>query len=550
MPAKLIIEQCDKVSKWAIGYAGALERSAGDEEDDQESGGSSGGRPGHRTTALAHTFHALAGHASTLAKLIEGHGDSIAEPQLTRLLHASQENTISYRPRIEADGGPLLVGSLAEITRPVARLIWLGTGTDDPAGSPWTALDLERLRACGIDMDDGGRALRALRSAERAGLRHVTGNLLTVTLPADEESRPHPVWLQAEEALSPERGEGLPSPLPIEQLIAGEIDDDISPWRLETETHVAEPPQPQRHEWTVDPALLTDRTMSSASSLTMRLSCPLQWVLHYRARLRASSIAGLPGSFLLKGSFCHQILEDVFGEGGTLPSESAARAAVKKRFDERLPHDAAPLAQPTSWGESLALRQELMEAAATLVKALSAGDYQVAAMEQKVSGEIAGRELIGYIDCLARRADGREAVIDFKYAGRKHHDHLAEGRAVQLATYAAARAQEAGVIEVAVAYLILCNSNFHTPEGSPLIGSRRGDIVEGAPAIDTVWNEFVEAVSTTDAWLGGGEPIPARPLQDPEEWPVGTELVVKEKEADRACMYCSFDLLCGRTELE
>ena len=53
---------------------------------------------------------------------LESEAGSITEPQLARLLHASQENSISYRPHIEADGGPLLVGSLADITRPVSRM--------------------------------------------------------------------------------------------------------------------------------------------------------------------------------------------------------------------------------------------------------------------------------------------------------------------------------------------------------------------------------------------------------------------------------------------
>jgi len=223
---------------------------------------------------------------------------------------------------------------------------------------------------------------------------------------------------------------------------------------------------------------------------------------------------------------------------------------VKKRFEARLPRDAAPLAQPTSRGESLAMKNQLIDSAAVLVKALHAGGYQVAAMEASVHGEIAGRELIGYIDCLARRPDGSEAVIDFKFAGRKYRALLEEGRAVQLATYAAARAQEAGIESVAVAYLILCDSRLHTPEGSPLAGSRRGDIVDGAPGIESVWNDFVAAIEAADSWLDGSEPVTARPLQDPEEWPEGTGLVMKEKEADRACTYCPYDVLCGRSGLE
>ncbi len=536
LPAPLVIERCAKVTRWAIGRAAMLEGNETRDAADRR---------------LAATFHALAGQAATLSKLVEGHGEgTITEPQLARLLHAAQEDGITYRPHIEAATGPLLAGGLADITHPVARLIWLGTGTGDPPSSPWTALDLERLRSNGVDIDDGSRALRALRAAERSGLGRVGTHILAITLPGDDESRPHPLWLETVEAHRAARGGKPPPPTAIEELIRADRREAISPWTFITDTFAIEPPQPARVRWNVDRSLLGDRTSSSASSLTMRLSCPLQWVLNYRARLRPSAIAGLPGSFQLKGTFCHRILEEVFGGGGELPTERRARAAVKERFETRLPRDAAPLAQPTARGESLAMKKELIDSAALLVKTLRAGGYRVAAMEAHVHGEIAGRKLIGFIDCLARRPDGGEAVIDFKYAGRKYRSLLAEGRAVQLATYAAARAQEAGVESVAVAYLILCDSRLHTPEGSPLAGSRRGDIVGGAPGIESVWNDFVAAIEAADGWLAGDEPIVARPLQDPEAWPEGCELVIREKEADRACTYCPYDILCGRSGLE
>ena len=77
-----------------------------------------------------------------------------------------------------------------------------------------------------------------------------------------------------------------------------------------------------------------------------------------------------------------------------------------------------------------------------------------------------------------------------------------------------------------------------------------GDGVGGGPGIDSGGNDFKAAIEAADSWLDGSEPIPARPLQDPEEWPEGTGLVIKEKDAGQSCKYCPYDVLCGRSELE
>jgi hypothetical protein len=225
---------------------------------------------------------------------------------------------------------------------------------------------------------------------------------------------------------------------------------------------------------------------------------------------------------------------------------------VLAAFDERLGADAAPLAQPARLTEALRLKQELVAAARVLAGTLRAGGFRIVGFEVPITGQAFGRDLIGSIDCLVRRQDGEEAIIDFKYAGRnKYRIFLEEGRAIQLATYAYARRQ--GNRFPAVAYLILADGLLLTPEGNPLRDATSATVVAGPPMAE-VWGALAAAVPETDGWLAGDEPVPARPLQHASEWPKGVALAIYDPKPVKAetrepCRYCDYKLLCGFTQL-
>jgi ATP-dependent helicase/nuclease subunit B len=533
LPAALVKERCARVAQWASGRARALAEAAASE------------------AALSEALQAAAGQATTLGALVETQGSDLSEPQLARLLEATLPQGITAQPHLEAADGPRLVTSFAEIVAPCARLIWLGLGTADPPTPAWTAQEFHALRSAGIDLDDGSRALAARREAERRGLARVTEALLTVALPADEELRPHPIWLQIKGALA--RGM-LDHPVDVESVLTGTHPGDVGPWRFAQDAFALRPAQPMRPRWSVPPGLLQDRASTSASDLTCRLGCPLQWVFRYAARLEPGAMVSLPDDFLLKGTFGHLVLQAVRRTDGTVLPPDAAEQAVLRRFDERLPLDAAPLAQPARLEERLRLRSELAAAARSLASVLHAGGYRIEGFEVPIQGTALGRTLLGFIDCLLTRQDGEEGVIDFKYAGRERYRRLLEeGRAVQLATYAQARMRAAAGRPPGVGYLILADGLLYTPEGSPLRGAGPGQVIPG-PAIGVVWDRLAAAVTRADGWLTAGEAVPARPLQDPAEWPEGAALAIdtdpsKDRSEREPCMYCDYQALCGLAEL-
>ncbi len=518
------------VSHWASGRAALLAKD-GDSSPD-----------------LIQALQIAAGQASLLGELAESQGDSLSEPQLTRLLEEALANGVEAKSFIEAKGGPIRVRSLAEIAGPCERLIWLGLAAGDAACSRWSTSQLRELRSAGIDVDDGSHVLSALRSAEARGYSFVSEAFLAVLLPQDLEKRWHPIWLAIRGSLP---AKDIEHPLVIEDLIADNDTMALTPFTIELQDAEIQTPQPRRPLWDIPAELLRDRETVSATALQDRLGCPLKWTLTYQAKLRPSQIAELPDDFQLKGTFCHSVLEHVFGVGGDLPAIDEAATAVVEMFDERLPLDAAPLAQPDKYFECQRLRSELENATRVLVGTLENGGYRITGIEVELSGEAFGKSLNGSIDCVAERDDGEEAIIDFKYGGRaKYHSLIEEGKAVQLATYAYGRST-AGDRFPGVAYLILSDGLLYTPSGSPIHGDGNRAVIN-APAIQTVWQQFSDAIIKADGWLTSDDAIPARPLQDPSEWPDGATVVLetklKDNQTQTVCRYCNFKIICGIQE--
>jgi hypothetical protein len=81
---------------------------------------------------------------------------------------------------------------------------------------------------------------------------------------------------------------------------------------------------------------------------------------------------------------------------------------------------------------------------------------------------------------------------------------------------------------------------------------------EGIPAagIAAVWKKFEDSLAGAEEWLSHRGPVPARPLQPPEQWPAGAHLVLSDPatngskaDVQEVCKYCHYPALCGIKEL-
>ena len=520
LPAATIASRCQAVAAWATRRAAAT-------------------RDEH---VLTLAFRTAANEAVALEQLLADFPDGLTAPQLERILAAVAGAGIEAPAHLEAAGGPRWVRTLADLDEPCDRLVWLGLESTADAPTRWSRKDRTALQAAGIDLDDGSRALSARRTAERRGLLMIRQRLLAIGLPgsADDDRPPHPLWLQGLTAVRAEE-------IDLEGSLSAAGTASLSPWTLPVE------PIPQQRRatpptvWSLPPELLHDRDTTSATELETRLACPARWVMSYAARIQAGPIAGLPEGHRLAGTFGHQVLQEVLGDGGPLPTPDAAEQAVRRVIDERLPLDAAPLALQARVQERIELTESLVRTARELVRDLATGGYRVVDMEARIQGEVDGRALSGRIDCLVAADDGAEAVIDLKHSGRDWYAHLlAEGRAVQLATYAEARRQQVGR-QPAAAYLILSRAELLNPAGSSLRGI--DPTVPDAPSVGATWAAFSQALRAAEGWLTDGR-VPVRPRQDRVDWPPGAEIVLdpvttRKGDVPPPCSYCDLKLLCG-----
>jgi len=530
MPTRLVAERCAAVAQWATGLAISMAA----EEQPQ--------------LLLMSALRVAAGQATLLGELAQSQGRELSGPQLSRLIEEAVSAGVDAVGAIEAAGGPVRVRSLSEIVDPCYRVIWLGLGTADAVACRWSTDQLQALRGASFDVDDGARLLTALRTGEARGLCHVEDSLLAVLLPQDAEKRWHPVWLAIRTMLTHDVLESAPV---LETMIEQEHVASLAPFIFSTHVIPVQLPPAARPVWSVAPKLLRDRATASATELEDRLACPLKWVLRYQANIRPSAIAQLPSDYQLKGLFCHAILELAFNVGGELPSMDEAVARVETLFDERLELDAAPLAQSDRYRDRQVLRKELSHATRVLINTLASGGYRIQGIEVDVQGQAFGKPLAGSIDCLVQQPNGDEGIIDFKYGGKKYERMIAEGRAVQLATYAYSRSTESGRFP-AVAYLVLADGLLYTPSGGPIAGGGNRTIVDG-PEIRTVWNQFQTAITNAESWLTSDGHIPARPLQSPDAWPDGLRIVLddnlKPTDDQSVCRYCDYQHLCGLRQL-
>lgn len=525
MSPHVVAERCSLIIRWAQGQRMYLStRSPGD--------------------PLIDAFQCLASQAMALAELVYATPSALSEAHLGRLIAAAQEGGASLVENRPAVGGPVLIGSLAELPSQCSRLVWLGTSGGRPSSSSWTAAEREALEASGVDTGSEETLHTAVRTAERAAIGSLSDSLITIELSSRADEAPHQIWVE------------ITTALPHDAWVPLELSLSAPPkaWPVPVISHPPVTIPPPQLLWRVPGKLLKDIASSSYSEIETRLGCPFKWTIEYAAGLETSRIAQLPNEFQLLGTLAHRVLELTFG-GGTLPTtaEEASRSAAEN-FRALLPKEGAPLALPSAARTRQRLENQLRNAAKEFHNLLERGKYKVLGFELEPGGTIDGRDFHGRPDCVLEAPDKAKAVVDLKYAGRKYKDRIGDGVSLQLAIYAAAAASDGkgGVVKgTAAAYFIIDAGRFYSPSNSPLKGLAEDVLVTGESIGDT-WSKVVAALSVTTGWLKSGE-IPVRPLQPESEHPPGTTVALQmndRKGAYELCVYCDHTVLCGAKVIE
>lgn len=476
----------------------------------------------------------LAGHATALAEAARDTGlDRLPRIELERLLDAVLADGVrNPDPTEEAAPWGSAAAPGAVWGRP-RLLIWWGFDAPAlPSREPWRAEERAALIAAGCLPWQPGVALAAASAAWRRPILATRNTVLLVAI-RDAKAEAHPLAHELAPLLEPHptlrpRAEALT--LGARPRLAGKV--LVRRAAARASLPVARPVR------TLGAPVSVRRETDSTTALELLLGCPFSWVMRYRARLREGRFAAIADDAKLIGLLAHRLAKDLL-RPGPAPSPNDAEQEAAERLPVLIEQAASPLLLPGAAAEKATVEAALPRAIARIAELLrERGLTVVEAEARRASADLLGPEagLAGDIDLLLADAQGRPALLDFKWsrAARSYRERLQKGEAVQLAAYAAL----VGANDRA-AYVLL-------PLGE-VLGSRGGlgtpPTNADAPDLASTWANAIASRDARDATLQAGTlralgiGVEKKPPPDPD----GASIAPAPP-----CRFCVYGRLCGK----
>jgi hypothetical protein len=207
-------------------------------------------------------------------------------------------------------------------------------------------------------------------------------------------------------------------------------------------------------------------------------------------------------------------------------------------FDALLSAIAAPLQQPEFAGEMAAARSRVPQAIAQLANSLRQKGLDVVGTELERARDFDnGLSVAGRLDLLVRHPSRGLGVIDLKWSrsARRRRDEVAEGRALQLATYGAIANSDGGAA-VPGAYYLLNQRRLIGPRGSMVADEE----MDAARSLADTWIDLVTTWRTWRALAAEGSAL-AMGVPEAVAMTPGTLLI---GPGENPCRYCELTSLC------
>lgn len=323
-------------------------------------------------------------------------------------------------------GSVTALASADQLLAPQDHIIWWRPAPTHTRRSPWTRSELDWLASRDITLpDESAIALAAETTAIRAAL--LAGKSLTFYHVTQSAGGP------AERAGILTRLLTLCGP----SLVVAARDV------IATEAIPLRPLPPLRRWWNLQQLnLLPARSYESFSSVSKVIDSPVDWVLDYHAKFSLGPIAGLRVSddALRTGSILHAAAELLFSHSSLhwqTTSESALHQFLAEVFPGLLSEQAAHYLTAGHEAARTRLLHSAQQSLWHLIEILRDSEITEVTLEKKIDAlPFIGGQIGGRIDLIARRADGKTAVIDLKLGGKtKRREELQNNRHLQLATY-------------------------------------------------------------------------------------------------------------------
>ncbi len=450
------------------------------------------------------------------------------------------------------------VGSARALYTPAANVVWwMFTHSYEYAlGSPWRAQERAALAAAYVERPD--LELQLFRRA--AGFRRAVFGaqrrliLVSPRTSAGQSCASHPLWdeLVAKVQLSPSVQAALTCS--ADQLLRPNA--RIPNVSLEAVSPLALPvAQPQ---WNVSLSNVTSSLRHSASSLSSLLGCPLQWALTYLAGLKSEEQA-LTSQHLLAGSLGHRLLE-ILNEAGLFSADATLfRARASEELASLITREGAVLLRTGKAHELSQLSRQLVDAACALKELLTEHGWVIRSVEAAFEIPWRDGQLSGRWDILIESATGEPLLVDVKWGHAKYRTLLAEGNALQLATYGHVLRAQTPTSATAHGEPPLRDDGrivaaYYSLSAGRLFGVAPNldgvELVEGEE-LSSTWQRANRTLPLVEQHVSRGQlPVPgvsrAVPLLtalDVAESQWGQHYTTRPSDA---CEYCRYDGLCGR----
>lgn len=486
----------------------------------------------------------VAGAANALAQAIDVLGqDPLPALLVERMIEQVLAEGAQNPDHIATAGGLRCVKHPAAIWGPVARLVWWdfkGPGERVPT-LPWSRAEIAALAAVGCELEPASAAAARIGWGYANAIHQTRERVLLIhpALAGGEESVSHPLAHQLNPLTQPAGGAIRWN---AERLLDGAA-LDLAGRRLPRElAAIVAQPQARAH-WPLPAsavARLADRK-ESATSFERLADCQMRWMLQDVLRLSGGRFSEIPGPDQLLGNLAHEIANRVLKPGPVADADEVLRQ-VDAVFDTLLGAIAAPLQQPQFAGELAAARTRVPAALADLARLLREKGLEVVGTEVDREAAFAdGLAVVGRLDLLVRHATKGVGVIDLKWtkSAKRRREELADGRALQLATYGAI-ADPGGGPPANGAYYLLSQRRLIGPAGAVVADEQ---VAVDRSLADT-WTDLMETwrlwrdLAAQGVALGTGLPGAE------DHFPEGLGIVPGEEP----CRYCELTSLCRVTQ--
>lgn len=385
-------------------------------------------------------FGRTAAYADILAQSVEAWPEkNIPAAQLDRMIESVLDDGYSLAEPEASSWTP--IDQPGQIFGCTTTVLWWGfvSGARHAKSTPWTSAELEYLQKKENVLIENPNAATTRDALSWRRPLFAAGRLILMKprTVAGQTAAAHPFFheiLEHIESASPEARALIVKQ--AHQIYSHPEIDIAGNTIVRSESRAGKLPA-ARPIWKVSPGTLTARE-ESPSSLERLLSCPMSWMLRYKAHINRSDILSIPEGEQLAGNLAHAVFAKILTPGIPISHEGIEELA-ESVFDDLCPKVAAPLLLHGHSLERQRLRKAICEGAAHLVSMLNQAGFSSVECESARKQVIEDIGFVGQPDMVLRHPDDNsDFVLDLKWTKREQYRRreISEGHAVQLAVYA------------------------------------------------------------------------------------------------------------------